>query len=193
MRPGSLKRGSAFWVLATLVSALAVNAQAAGWKVDPSHSTLGFSGTQSGSPFDGHFVRYDARIVFDPNDLSTACIGVTVDTSSATSANPQRDNAMPGKDWFDVADFPHAQFETRSIQRASTGGYEARGTLTIRGVTRAVVVPLTVNINGDTAHLKGHLQVNRTDYGIGQGPWSNPQWVGVLVNVDFDLMAHRTG
>jgi polyisoprenoid-binding protein YceI len=177
-----------FAVMASLVTA---GAQAATWKVDPAQSKLAFSGTQSGAPFDGEFTRYDARIIFDQDHLDTSSIGVTVETGSATSANPQRDNAMPSSDWFDVAEFPHAQFDTRSIHRTNSGGYEADGTLTIRGVTRPVTVPMTIDIAGDTVHLRGQLQINRTDFGIGQGTWSNPDWVGLQVNVSFDFTAKR--
>jgi polyisoprenoid-binding protein YceI len=176
--------------VAVMASLVAASAQAATWKIDPAQSKLTFSATQSGEPFDGEFSRYDGLIVFDPDHLDTSSIGVTVETASATSANPQRDNAMPGSDWFDAAEYPHAQFDARSIHRA-TGGYEATGTLTIRGVTRPVTVPMTIEIAGDTVHLRGKLQLTRTDFGIGQGMWSNPDWVGLQVDVSFDFAAKR--
>jgi polyisoprenoid-binding protein YceI len=187
----TLKRAALSAIVGLPLIAAAVPGQAATWKVDPAHSKLGFSGTQTGEHFDGKFTRYDTNIAFDPEHLDAAHIGVTVETGSVTTANPQRDNALPGKDWLDVTEFPRAQFEAKSIRRAGNGAYEAVGALTIRGITRPLTVPLTFDISGDTARLKGHAQLIRTAFGVGQGPWASPQWVALEVGVDFDLLAKR--
>jgi polyisoprenoid-binding protein YceI len=92
---------------------------------------------------------------------------------------------------LDVTEFPRAQFEAKSIRRTGNGAYEAVGVLTIRGITRPLTVPLTFDISGDTARLKGHAQLIRTAFGVGQGEWASPQWVALEVGVDFDLLAKR--
>jgi polyisoprenoid-binding protein YceI len=187
----SLKRASLGALLLMPLIAVTTPSQAANWKVDPAQSKLAFTGTQTGTPFDGKFTRYDTSIAFDPAHLDTSHIGVTVETGSATTANPQRDNAMPGKDWLDAGEFPRAQFNTQSIRQTGTDSYEATGTLTIRGITRPLTLPLTFAINGNTAHLKGHAQLVRTAFGVGQGAWASPQWVALEVGVDFDMTAKR--
>jgi polyisoprenoid-binding protein YceI len=170
----------------------AVPSTAPAWNVQAAQSKLGFSGIQAGSTrFDGTFSRYAASIAFDPVHLESSHIGVTIELASARTGDGQRDNSLLTKDWFDVVDFPRARFETTAIRRAATGTYEAVGTLTIRDVTRPLIVPLTFQITGDTAHIKGHSQLTRTDFGIGRGPWANPQWVGVNVGIDVDLTAKR--
>ena len=97
----SLKRVSFGALLLVPLIAVATPAHAANWKVDPAQSKLAFSGTQTGTPFEGKFTRYDTSVAFDPAHLDTSHISVMVETGSATTANPQRDNAMPGKDWLE--------------------------------------------------------------------------------------------
>jgi len=109
-------------------------ADAATWKLDSGKSKLGFSGIQTGTKFQGVFTHYDAAIEFDPDRLETSRIAVSVDLASATTNHKQRDTALPGKDWFDVARFSTAKFETKEINRKGADACETVGTLTLRGV-----------------------------------------------------------
>jgi polyisoprenoid-binding protein YceI len=161
------------------------------WTVDPGKSTLGFSGTQTGARFTGRFSRYKAAIAFDPDHLEASRIAVAVDLGSSATGDTQRDTALPGKDWFDVAQFPVARFVTTAIQRKSGNAYVATGKLTLHGVTRPVVLPFTLTISGDTAHARGHVQLLRNAFGVGQGVWSSGQWVALEVGVDIDIVATR--
>jgi polyisoprenoid-binding protein YceI len=61
--------------------------------------------------------------------------------------------------------------------------------LTLRGVAKPVTLPFTLAIAGTTAHAKGHLNLARTLFGIGQGTWSSGQWVALDVGVDVDIVA----
>ena len=178
---------------AALFATAASTAIAADWKLDTSKSTLGFSGTQTGNAFEGKFSSYSAAIAFDPDHLDTSHISVTVDLASAVTGDTQRDTALPGKTWFDTAEFPQAKFDADSIRKTGVGSYEASGKLTLRGVTRPLVLPFTLDINGAAAHAKGHVSLLRGDFGVGQGgPWSSGQWVALEVNVDVDIVAERS-
>lgn len=155
-------------------------------------SQLGFSGTQTGAAFDGKFTRFSAAIVFDPDHLDTSHITVTVDLASAATGDVQRDTALPGSDWFDVAEFPKASFVTTAIRKTGQNAYEAAGNLTLRGVTKPLVLPFTLQIDGTTAHAVGHVNLVRTAFGIGQGPWATGEWVALDVDVNLDITATRS-
>ena len=165
---------------------------AADWTIDPAHSTIGFSGTQTGNAFTGHFGKFGGTISFDPAHPEDGHAKITIDIASATTADKQRDGAMPGGDWFNVASFPTATFEARSFRAKGGNAYEAVGTLTIRGVSRPETLPFTLDINGPTAHAKGHLDLIRSAFGIGQGPWATGQWVALQVGVTIDITANQT-
>ena len=162
------------------------------WIVDPSKSRLGFSGTQTGTRFEGRFKHFEAQIHFDPSHPQSGQAHVVVDIASAATGDTQRDEAMPGADWFDAGKFPTAVFEAKSFQPKGGDQYAAPGTLTIRGVSHEVVLPFTLTIDGDTAHARGRLELVRTQFGIGQGPWASGQWVALAVGVDVDLTAIRS-
>lgn len=165
------------------------SAQAADWKILPD-SALTFSGTQTGEKFIGRFGRFDAAISLDPDQLDTAKIVVTVDVASAATGDKQRDTALPAKEWFDAASFPQAKFESRQVRR-TPDGYEAVGDLTLRGVTREIRLPFTLEIDGRKVKARGHVDLKRDVFGVGQGDWASGDWVALEVGVDFGLKAER--
>jgi polyisoprenoid-binding protein YceI len=168
-------------------------APAAEWAVDPAHSHLSFSGTQTGAPFQGHFAKWTAAIAFDPAHPESGHATVTVDLASATTGDTQRDSALPQADWFDVAGFPQARFEADHFIAKGGDAYEAPGKLTLRGAAKDVVLPFTLTLTGDHAAAKGHLTLVRSEFGIGQGVWSTGEWVALEVGVDIDLVATKAG
>lgn len=167
-------------------------ADAASWSVDVSKSTVGFSGTQTGARFEGRFSRYETAIVLDPDNPEGARISATVDVGSAATGDAQRDAALPKKEWFDAADFPQSTFVSNTVRKVGDGSYAADGTLTLRGVSKPLTLPFTLEISCDTAHAKGHLDLTRDAFGVGQGPWATGQWVALEVGIDFDLVALRS-
>jgi polyisoprenoid-binding protein YceI len=181
------------FVLAVLVIAAfgATPAAALSWKLDGAKSQLGFSGTQTGAAFKGRFTRFSAQIDFDPDHPETSHIVVAIDLASAVTADPQRDGALPGADWFDIAQFPQAKFVSTVVRKTGANAYAAAGTLTLRGIAKPIVLPFALAITGGTAHAKGHLDLVRTLFGVGRGAWSSGQWVGLNVGVDIDIVATR--
>ena len=163
----------------------------ASWNVDKSKSKLGFSATQSGNRFEGEFTDYTVQIDFDPDDLSDASITVSVNMDSVETGDKQRDGALPGSDWFKTKDFPTAQFTSTDVKPVGEGSYEATGALTIRDVTKDIVLPFTVNIDGDTATAEGSVTLMRTDFGVGQGEFTTGKWVSLEVDVTVDITATR--
>ncbi len=176
-------------LLAATQSAFAASASV--WTVDPAKSKLGFSGSQTGQPFSGRFARYTAAIAFDPAHLDASQIKVTVDLASAATGDPQRDDALPGDDWFDISQFPQATFVSNKILKKPDGTYEADGILTLRGATHPLALPFTLDINGTSAHAKGHATLVRTSFGVGQGQWATDDYVALDVRIDIDIVATR--
>ncbi|MBB3884449.1 polyisoprenoid-binding protein YceI [Acetobacter oeni] len=74
-----------------------------------------------------------------------------MDLSSAATGDRQRDTALPGRDWFDIARFPEATFSATSVRKTGVNTYEAIGTLSLRGIIRSVILPFTFDRNGTTA------------------------------------------
>lgn len=178
-------------ICACLALLWAAPAWAADWVVDHERSRLGFEGRQGGAPFEGAFAEWSAAIRFDPADLSAARADVGIDMASARTGDANRDGALPGRDWFAVAMFPEARFTTRGFRALGDGRYEADATLTIKAVSRDVVLPFTLAIAGDEARMTGALDILRTQYKVGEGQWAQPDTVALEVRIVVDLVARR--
>ena len=179
----------------TLCAALALllllpgTASASDWKVVAGTSWLGFTGAASGAPFEGHFSRWDAQISFDPGKPEAGRVAVTVEMASAVTGDKEKDQALPQAPWFDAKAFPHATFTVQSFQAKGGHDYDAIGTLALRGVTKPIVMPVTIEVDGNTLHATGRLDLIRTDYGVGLT--TGAQWVALEVVAAFDVTAER--
>jgi len=163
-------------------------AAAATWTMQPG-STLSFSGTETGAAFTGHFAKWNAAISYDPAHPQAAHVRIVIDTASAASGDTQRDEAMPGADWFDAGAFPQAVFEATGFTSLGGDKFTTTGTLDIRGARKTVTLPFTLDVSGATATAKGQISLTRTDYGVGQGQWTSGDYVGLNVTVNFTLLA----
>lgn len=164
-------------------------ASAGRWIADSTQSRLGFVGIQGGTPFEGRFTRWNAVIDYDPAAPAAAKVTVDIDTASAATGDAQKDQSLPEAEWFDVKAFPKARFEATGFKPLGGGSFEASGTLTIRGMAKAVTLPFTLEIDGDRAKAKGRLNLVRGDFGVGSGQWASGDMVGLKVQVVVDMVA----
>ena len=172
-----------------LIFAAPVSANTA-WTVEEG-SRLGFIATQGGAPVEGVFERFDAKIAFAADDLANSKVAVEIEIASVNSKSKDRDAAIISPGLFDVSKWPTASFETKSFRKTGDGQYEAEAMLTMRGVSRDVVLPFTLKVSDGKAHAKGELKVERLDFGIGQGVWKDTSVVGNSVTIFIDLCAKR--
>lgn len=153
------------------------------WNVDAARSTLAFTGSYQGEKFEGLFKRFEAKINYDPNDLAQAKFDVTVDIAGVDTANAERDRALPGKDFFDTAQFPRAHFVTTRFRKDANGAVLADGTLTLRGIGKPVTLVVKFAPQGNGAALDVSTTLKRLDFGIGNGDWADTSMIGNEVTV----------
>lgn len=172
-----------------LLLALAVPciASAADYAVQPSGSTLGFSSSFQGSGFDGHFEKWTAAISYDPAKPAASKFDVTVDLSSAKTGDSDRDGALPGADFFNVAKYPQAHFVTTGFRQQGSQVI-ADGTLTLHGVTKPVSLNVSFKPQGSGATLDVSSTLNRLDFGVGGGEYKDTSVIGADVKVTAHLV-----
>lgn len=175
----------------TLLSVLVVCAArafaATPYALDTARSSLGFTGTQTGAPFEGQFRSFNADIVFSEDDLAHSNFDVTIATKSVDTGEDDRDETIRGDDLFAVNKFPTAKFVATNFTKKGVRQYEATGKLTIRNVTRELKLPFTFGNKGGEAWLKGGVTLKRLDYGVGQGEWQDTSTVANDIKVKFTL------
>jgi cytochrome b561/polyisoprenoid-binding protein YceI len=165
-----------------------------GWAIIPSASMLEFQATMGGTPFTGKFGKFDGTIIFDPDNLAASKADITIDMTTATTGNAERDAQIGADEWFNAGQYPVARFETIAFEKGADNNYIAVGNLTIRGVTMPVTMPFTletgVNDKGQkTALMSGRAQVNRLSYGVGQGQWAAEDTIAGDVTVAATVRA----
>jgi polyisoprenoid-binding protein YceI len=142
---------------------------------------------------DGVFKSWDAEIAFDPQNLGASRAVISVNTASAVTGQPARDQALPTAGWLWTRRFPKAQLVTSAITQTGPNRYLARADLTIRGVSRPVSVPFTAIIGkGDTGRMQATLTLDRNLFGIGQADGRPVPSAGPTVVLMMHLAAKKS-
>lgn len=157
------------------------------WRVDKDRSRLEFVATYDGVDFATRFERFDARIRFDPQQLEEAFFDMVVDVTSVNSNSVDRDEGMLGYEWFNAEKFSQARFVSTGVRQTGDGTYEVTGRLTIKGITRDIVLPFAWSRVDNGARLKGKTLAQRTDYKIGIGEWETDPIIGFEIEIVVDL------
>ncbi|THU04413.1 YceI family protein [Lampropedia puyangensis] len=173
------------------VAALSVlNLTAAAWaeqSLAADQSEIKFTFKQLGVPVTGHFKTFGADVKLNPKDLAGSSVNVKVDTGSATIGVPETESELAKKPWFDTAQFPQASFSSSSIKAVGDGQYEAQGKLNIKGVSTDVTVPVKLQQTNGATIATGEIPLQRLNFKIGEGEWSDTSMVADEVKVTFKL------
>jgi polyisoprenoid-binding protein YceI len=159
----------------------------------PAQSEIQFVSRQMGVPVEGRFKTFDAKVVFDPAKPASSSIVFSVDTGSATLGVRETDAELPKADWFNVAKFPKASFQSTAVKRLQGNQFEVAGKLSIKGVSSDVVVPVTLAQNGAQTTATGSFAIKRLTYRIGDKEWSDTSMVADPVQVKFKLTLTGVG
>jgi polyisoprenoid-binding protein YceI len=156
-------------------------------KLVPAQSEIAFTSRQMGVPVDGRFRKFDAQVAFDPKKPEAAKIAMNVDLASASLGAPEFDAEMGKPEWFATRQFPQATFQSTGVKPAGGNKFDVSGKLGIKGATRDVVVPVTLNQSGGNTTATGAFVIKRLDFRIGDGDWKDTSMVANDVQVKFKL------
>jgi polyisoprenoid-binding protein YceI len=163
------------------------------YKIDPDHSFAYFGAR--------HHVVGLVRGRFDKvtgtinatQDPAACSVDVTIDVSSISTQNTERDEDLRSSEYFDVKKFPTMTYHGRGIRRVSGNSWTMDGSLTLHGVTKEV--PLTFNFNGPFSDIKpgnparvafhGSAAVKRAEFGMGAR--DNLDELGMLKTPDVEI------
>jgi len=152
---------------------------------------LTFQAAYSGTPVQGSFGKWDADIVFSPDDLANSRIRVTVDLASVETADGERDEMLRSDSFFAAATHPRATFTATRFTAKGAGRYVANGTLSLHGQQRPLALSFDLKIDGDLASASGSARLNRLSYGVGSGEWATTDPIADAVSIAFRLKARR--
>jgi polyisoprenoid-binding protein YceI len=166
---------------AALVAASA-NAFAAGlpskgvvYKLDPAHTGVIATWNHFGySNPSAHFGNADGTLVYDAVDVSKSSVSVTLPLSGLNGFSEKFNAHLNTADFFESTRFPTASFRSTRVEAAGEGKLKVTGELTIRDITKPVVLDVTLNKSGPHPMTKAPsigfdatATIRRSDFGLG--------------------------
>jgi polyisoprenoid-binding protein YceI len=159
-------------VISLLASALLpslAQAQAPVFAITPEESTIKFS-VKASVTLEGSFDKWDATLTFTSPDASTGVLDIKIQAASVNTGSGIKDDKLKSRDFFDVKQDPLITFKSTKIVRTGPNTYAVQGNFTIRGVTKADTLTLTVDPEGKASgDIKGTMAFDRRDYGMDSG------------------------
>ena len=177
------------------------SAAARAWELDTDHSNVYFSIDHIYAKVQGRFTAIAATVHFDPANLKESRFDFEIKVDSIDTGIKQRDDHLRSADFFASSDHPLITFTSNAVTAAGEGVYQVAGTLTVKGKSRELVLPLTFAGVKDhpaapgkqVAGFNGRLSVDRLALGVGDGKFHQMGLLGkeVEVLVTLELLADK--
>lgn len=171
------------------------------WIIDGVHSIAEFSVKHMViSTVKGRFRTIAGSITVDEANPANSRVEASIDVASIDTAEPQRDAHLRSDDFFNAEQFPQMTFRSTRVERVDDTHWKVHGDLTLKGVTRPVVLDTTY-LGQEThpfsqkrvAAFTAETTLDRKDFGLNwQAPLaSGAAYVGEEVRINLEIEAVR--
>jgi polyisoprenoid-binding protein YceI len=173
--------------------AMTKTVDASTWSIDASHANAQFSVKHMMvSNVRGAFSNITGTVELNDKDIAKSRVNVEIDASTIDTRNEKRDAHLKSDDFFDVTKYPTMTFKSTKVKRTGKGKLKITGDLTIRGVTRSVILdvegptPEMTSPWGQTVRgVHATTKINRKDWGL---TWNKAlETGGLLVGEDVEI------
>lgn len=191
-------------LLSALSAPVLALAETATWNLDPAHTHSAFTIRHLViTNVRGEFGKTTGAVTLDEKDITRSSVEATIDVTSIDTRVADRDAHLKSPDFFDAAKYPTMTFKSTKVQKAGKGKLKVTGDLTIKDVTK----PVVLEVEGPTAEIKGPMgesrrgiaartTINRRDFGLN---WSKAVEAGpvvgdkVTIEIEGELIKEGTG
>jgi polyisoprenoid-binding protein YceI len=144
------------------------------WKIDPAHSSAEFKVKHMMiSNVKGSFSGISGNLIEDTADPTRSSVEASIDISTVSTGDPQRDGHLKSADFFHHEEHPTMTFKSTTVEKKGEGEFAVTGDLTVHGVTK----PVTFEVEGPSAPgkdpwgntrigLSATTKINRKDFGL---------------------------
>ena len=141
------------------------------YAIEAAKSSVGFETDFGPDKITGSMPVTRADLVLDFANSAKSTVAVTLNIAGASASFPFAAQALKGPKVLDAATYPDITFASTAV-RPKGDGAEVRGNVTIRGVTKPMVLEAQIYrqdgfVEGDFSHLSVLLTgtVHRSDFG----------------------------
>ncbi|MEM7051438.1 MAG: YceI family protein [Acidobacteriota bacterium] len=158
--------------LLAIGTTLPASAEVSTHTIDASHSEVGFEVRHLLSKARGRFDDFSGTIVVNQKEPSASSVEFTILAGSIDTNNEDRDQHLRSDDFFAVEEHPEIHFVSKRVQKVSDGQYRVTGTLSMRGVSKDITLPVEFlgTIDDPWGNTKGGFRtetvIDRKDFGI---------------------------
>jgi polyisoprenoid-binding protein YceI len=192
------------WALAFVFLASPLYAQATEWRFDPQHTSVQFAVSHMRtSTVRGRFNKTTGTVKWDGRDFASASVEIVADVVSIDTGVPERDAHLRTADFLMVEKYPTITFKSVKIEPAGPGRLRMTGNLTIRGVTKPVVLDIvgpSDSVRGPDGEIRVGASatgtIDRRDFGLA---WNRVLEAGgllvgfqVAITIDIEIV-NRSG
>ena len=160
-------------LLAALAFAGGAGAAPVSYTLDPNHTLVLASWNHFGfsNPF-ATFSRVEGTLVYDADDVGASSVRVTLPLAGLDGFSDKFDEHLRSADFFDARKFPAATFRSTEVEASGAGRLRVTGELTIKDITRPVVLEVTLNKAGERGGrpalgFDASATIRRSDFGLG--------------------------
>ncbi|MDB9695938.1 YceI family protein [Acinetobacter nosocomialis] len=145
------------------------------YKIDPTHTATVFSWNHFGfSTPSANFSDNQGVIKVDNAKPANSSVNVTIPLSSVNTNVPALDKEFQQEAWFNAAKYPNITFKSTKVETKDKKHFKITGDLTVKGVTKPVVLDAVLNKQGEHPMAKvpaigfnATTSFNRSDFGLG--------------------------
>jgi len=172
------------------------------WAIDPSHSVVEFAVKHMMfATVKGRFASFTGQVVTEPDDPTEGTVHFTIDAESIDTRDAKRDEHLRSNDFFGVGDNPQLVFTSTRVEHVPGPTFRVHGDLTIKGVTRPVVLDAVFNGSGvnpwgqTVASWSATAEIDREEWGMtfNAALEGGGVLVGKEVKVAIEIEAVRQG
>jgi polyisoprenoid-binding protein YceI len=170
---GFMSRGLTL-VFLIISSCVALNAQTPAQSgrnfiINVPESKVEFFVGSSAGDINGLFKAWTGKLwQATPGVPESATLSLDVTAASMSTGSGLKDKTVKGKNFFYVKEFPKVNFDsTKVIPSSDPNNFQVQGDFTLRGVTKPVVLQLTLDRNGKGGgKIYADLSFDRRDFGM---------------------------
>ena len=146
------------------------------YNFDKNHSFVGFKVKHMGLiEVPGFFRDFTGAVVFDAKDITKSSVSFKAMMTSVDTGVAPRDKHLRTADFFEVDKYPEMTFTSTKVEKKGKG-WIVTGDLTMKGVTKSVVIPFEIagwlppsERAGMKMGIAGETVINRRDFGVNYG------------------------
>lgn len=144
------------------------------YKIDPTHTATVFSWNHFGfSTPSANFSDIQGVIKVDNAKPANSSVNVTIPLSSVNTNVPALDKEFQEEAWFNAAKYPNITFKSTKVETKDKKHFKITGDLTVKGVTKPVVLDAVLNKQGEHPMAKvpaigfnATTSFKRSDFGL---------------------------